>query len=130
MVYTTSSWYPGGITIQFEVGHGRVVDGELLQANCIDAIPDISFSKSDSYGMKNLTHDYFYVYYNYDSSNTSIGDSIIFNEETWEIDFCHSAFLVGSSPVVESEMTLKLDVELKPPGEYLQCSYRFKLLVT
>ncbi len=67
--------------------------------------------------MKNLTHDYLYLYYNYDSSLSSIGDSIIFNEETWKIDFCHSAFLVGSSPVVESEMTLKLDVELKPPGE-------------
>lgn len=117
MVYSSTSWYPGGITIQFEVGHGRVVSGELFQANCIDAIPDISFSKSEGSGMKNLTHDNFYLYYSYDASNSSIGDSVIFNEGTWEIDFCHAAFLVGSSPVVESEMTLKLDVELKPPGE-------------
>lgn len=103
--------------INYEVGHGHVLNGELFQANCLDEVPEVKFLKSKGSGMKNLTHDFFSLYYNYDQYNFSIADSIIFDKDTWVVDVCHAAFLVGSSPLIESRSTLKLDAEIKPPGE-------------
>ncbi len=102
--------------INYEVGHGHVLDGELFQANCLDTVPEVTFLKSKGSGMKSLTHDFFSLYYNYDQSNFSVVDSVIFDKDTWVIDVCHVAYLVGSSPLIESRSTLKLDVEIKPPG--------------
>lgn len=98
----------------YEVGHGQLIQGELLLTNCLDNISDISFSKSESTAQKNLTHDWFYLYYNYDA--VTIENSTIFNANTWEVDFCHKVGLVGSSPALEETQVLTLDVELKPQG--------------
>ncbi len=104
--------------IDYIVGHGHHIQGELLQANCIDPITGISFSSQQGSYAKNLTHDYHNFYYSFnDASNLTSEDNAIFSASTWEINVCHVTSLVGSSPIIKNNQVLKFDVELEHSGE-------------
>jgi len=117
LTYRWSSGSISSVQIDYVVGHGQFIQEELLQANCIDPISDISFSSQEGSYAKNLTHDYHYFYYIFnDASNVTSEHSTIFDSNTWEINVCHATSLVGSSTVIEKQQVLKFDIELEPSG--------------
>ncbi len=118
VTYSWSSWSSVTMQIDYFVGHGHIIEGKLLQANCIDPITDISFSSQQGSYATNHTHDIHYFSYSFnDASNLTSEYSSIFDSNTWEINVCHVTSLVGSSPVIEKQQVLKFDVELEPSGE-------------
>lgn len=115
MSYDSTQAWGTTFSVSYNVGHGRQVEVELFKSDCstlIDVWGGI-ISRSESVWRNSLTHDRVDFYYYFDP--TRLDEIGIYNADTWQLGICHRVRLV-SSPSIEDEQSLLIDVDLIPEG--------------